>query len=167
MSRVANFCPICGAPTALYSRDGRERPVCTSADCGRTVYFDPKVAVVVWIRQGDTVLLVQRGMNPHKGSWALPAGFVEWNEAPEDAAKRETLEETGLLVDIDELLAVFPKKDDGLADIVIAYSATIIGGDLHPDDDVVAVAWYTQATIPETAFYPSQTLIQWWKDGTL
>ena len=73
---------------------GRERPYCRN--CETPIYFDPKVAVVVFVQQNDKVLLIRRAVDPGKGKWALPAGFVDYDEAPEEAAVRETMEETCL-----------------------------------------------------------------------
>lgn len=165
MSRVAKFCMSCGAPLEIREVHHVLRPVCTG--CGITVYFDPKVAVVVFIQQGDRVLLVQRAGDPAKGKWALPAGFVEYDEPPEEAAIRETLEETGLSVKITRLLDVFPKKDDGLANIVIAYAAQITGGTLFAADDAADANWFTRQAVPELAFYPTRTLIRRWQNGEL
>src|SRR5690606_22403272 len=112
-------------------------PVCPS--CDHTVYFDPKVAVVVFTLWAEHVLLVKRAIDPKKGFWALPAGFVDADEDPQAAARREVREETGLEARIDRLLDVYHTLDDGgLASIVIAYAATITGGELHADDDAEA-----------------------------
>ena len=165
MSRVANFCPNCGASLMHKSVNGRLRPVCP--DCDHIVYFDPKVAVVAMITDRDHVLLVQRGIDPGAGKWALPAGFVDWDEAPAEAAIRETLEETGLQVQIERLLDVFPRRDHGLADIVIAYAVTITGGELCAGDDAAAAGWFTRDDLPELVFYPSITLVDRWSRGEL
>ncbi len=162
MTRIANFCPICG--TALQT-NGAGRPQCPQ--CAHIVYFDPKVAVVAWVQDGPQVLLVQRAYDPQKGKWALPAGFVDHDEPPDAAAIREVREETGLEVRILALLDVFPKRDNGLADIVIAYRAQWVGGQLRPADDAADARWFTQRDLPELAFYPSQTLADRWLRGEL
>lgn len=162
MTRIANFCPICGTALKLNSAG---RPTCQQ--CGHIVYFDPKVAVVVWVQEGPQLLLVQRAYDPQKGKWALPAGFVDYDEAPETAAIREVREETGLHVVITGLLDVFPKRDDGLADIIIAYRARQTGGELLAADDAADVRWFTQHNLPQLAFYPSQTLVSRWLRGEL
>ena len=165
MTRVANYCAQCGKPLISRQHSGRMRPYCT--DCKQPVYFDPKVAVVVFLAQQDRVLLIQRAVDPGKGKWALPAGFVDHDEAPEAAARRETLEETGLEVRIDRLLAVFPKRDHGLADIVIAYSATRVSGELCAGDDAADVGWFEPEALPPLVFYPSITLTDMWRNGRL
>jgi 8-oxo-dGTP diphosphatase len=165
MSRIPKFCPECGSPLIQKLVEGHDRPYCPS--CDRPIYIDPKVAVVVFIVQDDKVLLIERGMNPGIGKWALPAGFVDYDEAPEDAAIRETLEETHLHVKIDKLLAVYPKKDNGLADIIIAYSASITGGEMQAGDDASDVGWFTRDNLPELVFYPSITLTRLWRNNDL
>lgn len=165
MNHTVKFCDQCGTPLEMKDRHGTLRPICPN--CGRVVYFDPKVAVVVFILHAAKVLLIQRGIDPGKGLWALPAGFVEAEEPPSDAAVRETLEETGLQVRVTHLLDVYPKRDNGLANIVIAYAAEIIGGKLEAADDADKAGWFDKEAIPPLAFYPSKTLIARWQRGEL
>lgn len=166
MQRAANFCPRCGHALHPAEVHGRMRPVC--AGCDFIFYFDPKVAVLVVIVQNEKVLLVQRANDPGKGSWACPAGFVEHDESPEDAAVREVLEETGLVIRVERLLDVFPKKDHGLADLVIAYEARILNGTMQAADDAADVRWFGRDELPELVFYPSQTLVGTrWRNGNL
>lgn len=164
--RVARFCPMCGTALEMRERYGTLRPICPA--CGHVVFFDPKVAVATLILQDEQVLLVKRAVEPKKDLWALPAGFVEWDESPEAAARRECLEETGLIVEIERLVDVFHTPDDGgLADIVIAYAARISGGTLHAADDAAEAAWFTRAALPELAFLPSQRLMARWSAGEI
>ena len=160
--RVAHFCPVCGAPTENRPRFGRLRPVCTA--CDTTVFFEPKVAVVVLVTEGDRVLLVQRAHPPAQGQWTLPAGFVDPDEAPEAAARREVAEETGLTVAIRALLEVLHRPDpDGLADIVIAYRAHVTGGSLCAGDDARAAAWFTGDTLPVIGLQTTEILLARWQ----
>ena len=165
-ARVANFCPRCGAALEQQEREGRLRPVCTA--CGYIVYFDPKVAVAIFITQGDQVLLVQRKINPMAGYWALPAGFMDYDEDPQAAACREALEETNLEVAIDRLLEIFHTPNDGgLANLVLVYAAHVTGGSLRAQDDAARAAWFSREQIPEVAFLPSQTIVRRWQTGAL
>ena len=157
MSRIANFCPRCGHALELQESYGRERPVCPS--CDYIFFFDPKVAVLAFIAQDDKILLIKRGVDPGAGKWACPAGFVEYDEAPEDAVVREVQEETGLITKVISLMEVFPKKDNGLADIVIVYKMQIIGGDLEAADDADEAGWFGRDELPELVFYPSIHLV--------
>lgn len=159
--RIANYCPICGAPTVMQERFGRERPVCSQ--CHHTIFFEPKVAVVVFVVEDDRVLLVQRANDPAKGTWALPAGFVEPDEDPRDAAKRETLEETGLIVEITQLVDVMHRPDpEGLADIVIAYRAQVRDGELKAGDDAADAGWFTRDVLPAIGFRTTEILLGQW-----
>jgi 8-oxo-dGTP diphosphatase len=164
--RVAHFCPMCGARLEMRQRTGGMRPICP--DCDHTVYFDPKVAVVAFILQDDRVLLVKRALDPMKGYWAMPAGFVEAGEDPQAAACREALEETSLNVQVERLIDVFyTVGDGGMADIVIAYALRVIDGEAKADDDAEAVGWFRRDELPELAFLPSQRLAARWVAGEI
>lgn len=165
--RVASFCPACGAPLGMQVRFGKTRPVCTA--CGRVMFFDPKVAVVAFLRQDDRILLVRRGVDPGKGLWAFPAGFVDAGESPEEATRREVLEETNLAVGGLRLLDVFSRDahDGGTADIIIAYAAETVDGKLRPDDDVEAAAWFDKDHLPPLVFATTESLIRRWLAGAL
>lgn len=164
--RIARFCPLCGAALHEQQSYGRLRPVCPA--CGHTVFFDPKVAVVAFVTDGDRVLLVRRGGDPGKGLWAVPAGFVDADEDPRAAAARETLEETGLCIEVDRLLELLHRPDAlGYADIVIAYAAHAVGGALCAGDDAEAVAWFARDQLPQMALATTHLLIHRWLDGAL
>jgi 8-oxo-dGTP diphosphatase len=164
--RNARYCTLCGQPLEWHDRFGKQRPYCPS--CDHTVFFDPKVAVVVFVTDGDRVLLVRRVYDPGKGRWALPAGFVDPAEAPAEAAARETLEETGLMVEIDGLLDVLHRPDpDGLADIVIAYRAHSVGGQLCAGDDADGAEWFSAAALPDIALVTTERLVARWLAGEL
>jgi ADP-ribose pyrophosphatase YjhB (NUDIX family) len=167
MIRTAHFCPMCGAALEQQHRAGKLRPVCPA--CGHIVFFDPKVAVVIFIVQEDKILLVKRAVDPGKGRWAFPAGFVDAGEDPKAAARREILEETGLEIEITRLIDVFPRSadDGGTADIIIAYAARITGGALHPDDDAEAVAWFATHDLPDLVFATTEILVERWAKGDI
>ena len=162
-NRTFVYCPMCGAKLHRVERMGTVRPVCP--DCDYTVYYDPKVAVVMLVIHEGAVLLVKRGVEPKKGTWALPAGFVNAQEDPAEAAAREIREETGLAVENVRLLDVFPNPGDGTADILIAYGADVVGGDLQADDDAVDAGFFQSDALPATAFLTTQWLIERWRNG--
>jgi len=116
--------------------------------------------VALFIEQGDRILLVKRGVDPKRGKWALVAGFVDYGEAPEEAAIREAGEETGLEVTIDRLMDVSYDADNST--IVIMYAAKIVGGTLIAADDVDEVAWFGVDNLPELAFESTQRLVSAW-----
>ena len=69
--------------------DGRNREICTQ--CGWIHYEHRKVSAAVCIEKDGKVLLVQRGIEPWKDAWYMPAGYLEVDEEPEDCAAREAL----------------------------------------------------------------------------
>ena len=125
------FCPQCAAPLA--SQDGCER-------CDWIHYRDPKVAVVVLVAdEQGRLLYVRRGHEPAMYQWAWPSGFVDAGERVEDAAAREVREETGIEVDVGDLLGVWSASGDQT--VIIAYRAVATGGVLRPGLEALAAAW--------------------------
>lgn len=117
---------------------------------GYTHYANPAPAAGVVIVKEGKVLLVKRRFEPWRGLWQMPAGFVEWDEKPQETAVKEAKEETGLDVEITELFDVRQIKDDPREMIVlILYKAKIIGGDLKPGDDAQEVKWWPIDRLPK------------------
>jgi ADP-ribose pyrophosphatase YjhB (NUDIX family) len=104
------------------------------------------VAAVVFDVRGQ-VLLVQRGREPSRGAWGLPGGLIDIGEALVDAVRREVLEETGLDVEVRDLLAAFEpiiRDSEGRVEyhyVVLDYWALARSGEAAPSDDAAAVAW--------------------------
>jgi ADP-ribose pyrophosphatase YjhB (NUDIX family) len=146
-----NYCLRCGTQLILAERYGRQRKTCPACDW---VYFaDPKVAVATLIVQDGKVLLVRRGINPNRGMWTLPAGFVDAGEDPVHAAERECLEEAGIQVKVSGLITVlFGQEHPRGAHIIIFYQADIVSGQLTPGDDVDQVAFFARSNLPPLAF---------------
>ncbi len=162
MTPPVNYCQVCAAPMVDRMAYGKLRRVCPA--CGFVHFDDPKVAVVLFIEQDDRVLLVRRGINPERGKWALPAGYVDAGEDPREAAVREAREETSLEVRITRLLDVMGPNGSG-ATIVLVYQAEVLRGEAQPADDVDAVLWVSRADrLPELAFESTQAMLARWKN---
>jgi len=106
-------------------------------------YQNPALAVDAAVRCGDTVLLIQRGNPPWKGTWALPGGFVDYGEDPEVAVLRELKEETGLDGDIVKLIDVKgdPNRDPRKHIVSIVYEVNAEGEPVGGDDAADARFW--------------------------
>jgi ADP-ribose pyrophosphatase YjhB (NUDIX family) len=85
--------------------DNRERMVC--ADCGYVAYENPKVVVGAVVVADGRVLMCRRAIEPRKGFWTLPAGYMELGETLEEGAAREALEEAEAAIAIEGILGVF------------------------------------------------------------
>ena len=138
------------------------RPVCPN--CGRTHFVDPKVAAAVLLEREGKVLLVRRTISPELGKWTLPAGFVDGPENPEQAALRETLEETGLQARITGLEDVIPGHEHAEgASIVIVYRGEIMEGDPEALDESDAVGFFGPEELPELAFAATKRVLEKWR----
>lgn len=160
------YCPYCAAPLAVQERYGAQRPACPA--CGFTQFHDPKVAAVAQVTCGGRVLLVRRALNPGRGLWALPGGYVDAGELPEAALRRELREEVGLEVGGLHLLATFPLAGHprGAQGFVLAYAApldSIALPALAAQDDVQEARWFAPDELPaELAFDSTARLLAEW-----
>src|SRR5437016_13091080 len=85
--------------------DSRERTSC--AECGFVLYDNPKIVVGSVVRWGERILLCRRAINPRRGFWTLPAGYLELNESTTAGAEREAFEEAQARIQIEGLLAIY------------------------------------------------------------
>ena len=162
-----NFCSKCGSPID----EGSEPAHCSH--CNTTYYRNAKPgASVLPIRDGK-VLLAKRGREPYKGMYDIIGGFMEADEAPEDAAIREAKEETGLDVKITRLLGIYVDRygEDGDYTLNIHYIAEVLGGEMQAMDDIVGLEWIPIEDVPMEGFQNTQDalrdLIKLYKQGEL
>lgn len=118
-------------------------------------YVSPALTVDAVLLKGNEVLLIRRGREPFKGSWALPGGFVEVGETVEDAVRRELVEETGLKGDVVDLLGVYsaPGRDPRGHTVSVTFVLKV-SGIVHVDDldDADEARWFPLDALPDLAF---------------
>jgi len=122
--------------------------------CGRWKNRPAVVDGIVLNSQGK-ILLIRRGRDPFRGSWALPGGFMDWGETAGEAVVREVREETGLELKDPRFLAVFdsPGRDLERGTVSLAYYGTAADeGDLRPGDDACDSRWFSFTALPSLAF---------------
>ena len=96
--------------------DNRERLVCTS--CGHIAYENPKVVVGSVVVEAGQVLLCRRAIEPRRGFWTLPAGYLEMGETLEDGARREAMEEAQARIALDGVLAIYSVSRIGQVQVI-------------------------------------------------
>ncbi len=144
-----NYCPHCGAALPQ-SNDTFAPQKC--APCGRTWYHNSKPCAGALIIQDKRVLLVRRAVEPFKGCWDIPGGFLDPGEHPRDGMLREVKEETGLDVRVIDLLGVYVDRYDfgGLDFFTLNHYYVVepVGGALHAADDVNEYRWFALDQLP-------------------
>lgn len=161
----ADYCMRCGHAMEDRFSFGRVRRVCPA--CGFVFFAPLKVGAGVLVEQDGRVLLGKRAVEPHFGEWSFPAGFMESDESPEDAARRECEEETGLKVRITGLLDVFYYTGDFRgAGILVLYRAEIAGGELAPADDFSEARFFDPDELPhDIAFDSNRQAVERWRES--
>jgi len=128
----------------------------------RRLYPDrPMVGVGVLIREGDRYLIVKRAAEPDAGLWSIPGGLVEIGEKAADAAAREAEEETGLDVEIVDILGVVDKvvrdEEDRIKFhfVIVDYLAKPKGGSLRAASDALEARWVKAEELPDYELSPT------------
>ncbi len=152
MRKRPEYCPDCGSPLEERSIGGRTRMFC--ARCNKTIYENPLPAtcVVAFDRKGR-VLLTKRAVEPGFGEWALPGGFIEIDETPQEGALRELVEETGIEGEIERQLGVEGQRSEMYINVAVAgFLVRTDGGEPIANDDVSEARWFRLGEEPELVF---------------
>lgn len=107
---MANFqyiyCPVCTTKLQERHTHGALRMACTA--CDFVLFRDPKVSVIGVVTVKDRILMTRRAVDPQKGKWSLPGGYMDAGEMPRNALERELMEEVGLEIEVGDLIDIFP-----------------------------------------------------------
>ena len=141
------YCSNCGARLAFGAVPGEDRARLACPDCGHIAYVNPRLVVTTFpITDAGEIVLIRRGIEPGKGSWAQPGGFLEVDETVHQAAIRETFEETGLLVAPGEIVGLYTRLEASV--VTIAFEARIVGGTATPTPEATEVVAFAPEEIP-------------------
>lgn len=145
------FCHQCGGNVLLrrVEEEDRDRLVCES--CGMIHYLNPRVvaAAIPELDGADRqrrLLLLRRAIEPRRGAWTPPGGFVEVGETTEEAATRECEEEVGLPIDVTGLVGVYSRPVVGI--VVVVYRALALRQEPRLGVEALEARWFTAETIP-------------------
>lgn len=152
----AKHCRNCGTAVDLrLPDDGDTKPRAVCPAC-QTVHYDNPLNVVgtvpVWGESGEYVLLCKRNIEPRRGKWTLPAGFMELGETTAEGAARETVEEAGARFEMGDIFTLMNVARVG--QVHIYYRAKLLSDQFDPGFETMEARLFTEEEIPwdEIAF---------------
>ncbi|HXQ42902.1 MAG TPA: NUDIX hydrolase [Candidatus Udaeobacter sp.] len=132
--------------------DDRNRLVCR--DCGYIQYDNPRIVVGSVCRWEERILLCRRAINPRRGFWTLPAGYMELGETTAEGAKREAWEEARARIELQGLIAVY--NIPRLSQVQLIYRAALLASDVEAGPESAEVGLFDWPAIPwEELAFPS------------
>ena len=141
------FCSRCGGELAFGPVEGEERDRLACPSCGFVSYVNPRLVVTTLpVTEDGRVMLIRRGIEPGRGRWAQPGGFLEIDETAHEGAIRETLEETGYVVEPGEVVGVYTRPQAAI--VVIAWEARVVGGEARVSEESLEVRTFAAHEMP-------------------
>ncbi|RKY42787.1 MAG: hypothetical protein DRP85_01770 [Candidatus Makaraimicrobium thalassicum] len=154
------YCPMCGTSLEWDHVDGRRRLAC--GECGWIDYRNPLpvIACLVSNRKGE-LLLIKRGIAPCKGAWALPGGFMEMDETPQEAGQRELREETGLEGMAGRLVGLHTQESPRYGSVLVSgIEFTVKNENIVTGDDAADAKFMPPKDFPDIPFASHRKLIE-------
>jgi len=147
LATTLNFCTRCGDALQFGEVEGEDRHRLACGSCGYVAYVNPRLVVTtIPINDDGEVVLLRRGIEPGKGWWAQPGGFLEVDETVTEAAIRETLEETGLVVEPGEIVGLYSRLEAAV--VVIAFEARVLRGAYRLNPEALEIQAFRPEAIP-------------------
>jgi len=152
-------------PTLRTIPDGDERERLTCPDCGYIAYENPKIIVGTVIAEPGGILLCRRAIEPRRGFWTLPAGYLELGETAEEGAQREAWEEARARIVLEGLLAVFSIARIG--QVQLLYRGRLAEPGFAAGPESLEVGLFPWETIPwsDIAFPSVHWALAAWRQG--
>jgi 8-oxo-dGTP diphosphatase len=140
------FCPRCGGDLEKRVLKPAEPKRLVCLNCSFIFYQDPKVVAGTIFTLSGGIVLLKRGVEPAMGKWVFPGGYVDRGESVQEAAIRETKEESQMDVKLGRLLNVYsyPRSPS----VIIVYAAEVVGGELAAGDESVEARVFAPEEIP-------------------
>ena len=141
------FCGRCGTELRFGAIDGEDRDRSSCPACGHIAYLNPRLVVTALpITADGRIVLLRRGIEPGRGAWAQPGGFLEVDETVDEAAIRETLEETGLVIQPGEIVGLYTRLEAAV--VVLVFEALVVGGSAAPTPEALEIETFAPEAIP-------------------
>jgi ADP-ribose pyrophosphatase YjhB (NUDIX family) len=141
------YCGRCGTELIDGPVAGEDRDRLSCPNCGFITYVNPRLVVTtIPVTEAGEVVLIRRGIEPAYGTWAQPGGFLEVDETVVEAAIRETLEETGLVVEPGEIIGLYSRLEAAV--VVLVFEARIVGGRVRTSVEALEVEAFAPDRIP-------------------
>ena len=140
------FCSRCGSLVTVRIPPGDHIARCICTTCGTIHYENPKVIVGCVVHWQDQVLLCRRAIEPRRGYWTLPAGFMENGETALQAAIRETQEEAGAKIETKGLYALFTPTF--IDEVYLIFRGQMLDHTFAAGVESLAVDLFPEATVP-------------------
>ncbi|MDP8216831.1 MAG: NUDIX hydrolase [Candidatus Kaelpia imicola] len=159
MEALFKFCPLCNYSLRRVQIDGRKRLICQ--ECGWINYKNPlPVTACVAVNREGKVLIAKRNLEPGMNKWALPGGFIELNETPQDACLRELKEETGIKGKITGLIGVYVQKTKEYGNlIVLGYKVRTFNESIIISNEVKEAKFINWENLPQIPFLTHRKMI--------
>ncbi len=154
------YCPICKSNLLRKKQGDIYRISCPR--CGWIYYNNPLPSVAAFVKNSrNELLLVKRGVAPGKAKWALPSGFIEQNEPPEEAVIRELKEETGIRGTVRKLIGVYTEPTRVYGNVLlIGYEIDFCGGRPKPGSDTRETKFFPVKKLPAIPFSSHMSIIK-------
>ncbi|MBA3307320.1 MAG: NUDIX hydrolase [Chloroflexi bacterium] len=160
---TVRHCSRCGDLLDFGPVEGEERSRLVCPTCHFIAYVNPRLVVTTLpITADGQVILLRRGIEPGYGAWAQPGGFLEIDETAEEGAARETLEETGLVVEPSRVVGLYSRPPAAI--VVVCYEARITGGDIRTGPEAIQIEPFAAERIPwpGIAFHTTTQALRDW-----
>ncbi len=147
LGAMLNFCSRCGGELEFGTVPGEERERLACAACGHIAYVNPRLVVTTLpVTDDGRLILLRRGIEPGRGWWAQPGGFLEVDETVGEAGIRETYEETGLVVEPGQIVGLYSRLEAAV--VVIAFEARVVRGQFRPNAEALEISAFAPEAIP-------------------
>jgi ADP-ribose pyrophosphatase YjhB (NUDIX family) len=164
---LLRHCSRCGGALTYGPVEGEDRQRHRCTLCARVTYVNPRLVVTTLpVTEAGDLVLIRRAIPPGYGAWAQPGGFLEADETAIQGAVRETLEETGLIVEPHRIIGLYSRPPAAV--VVVAYEATIVAGVMAATPETLDVRAFAVDDIPwdGLAFNTTLWAVRDWVRGT-